>query len=58
MIAPLGTYYASLEYYFGPQNTIYAAVAAAVVVNVVLVAYIVVAFLEDTTPAGARPKQN
>lgn len=57
LIAPLATYFGSLKYYFDGQNTTAAAIAAAVVVNLVLVAYIVVAFLEDQGTPTTRPKQ-
>ncbi|KAI8914905.1 hypothetical protein DFJ77DRAFT_510886 [Powellomyces hirtus] len=45
-VLPIGTYFATLDRLFG-GNPNYSAIAAVVVANLVVVAYVVVAFLED-----------
>ncbi|EPY50056.1 vacuolar H-ATPase assembly protein Vma21 [Schizosaccharomyces cryophilus OY26] len=56
---PLLTYYWTLKHWFSGYNTLYAGIAAVVVVNVVLAFYIAVAFLEkdDTSPKPAKKQQ-
>ena len=69
-VLPIVTYFVSLEHYWGrpscwsrahadafaAKNTTPAAISAAVMVNVVLVAYIIVAFLEDQPAAAPKTK--
>ncbi|WWC66826.1 uncharacterized protein I206_100733 [Kwoniella pini CBS 10737] len=51
-VVPIGTYYVVLSY-FTKGNTIASAIAAIVTANLVLIAYIVVAWLEG--PPGLPP---
>ncbi|KAH8552443.1 vacuolar ATPase assembly integral membrane protein VMA21 [Umbelopsis sp. PMI_123] len=52
---PILTYYQTIDRVFD-GNATYAAGSAAVVANVVLVAYIIAAMLEDQNPEG-KPKE-
>ncbi|ORY80362.1 hypothetical protein BCR37DRAFT_381031 [Protomyces lactucae-debilis] len=47
VLLPLSSYYLSLNYVFSGYKTTYAAIVAAIMANVVLVGYLIVAFLED-----------
>ncbi|KAG0313398.1 vacuolar ATPase assembly integral membrane protein vma21 [Linnemannia gamsii] len=54
MIAfPLATYFLTIDRYFG-GNATYAGISAAVMANVVLIAYVVAAVMEDSQ-AGPAP---
>ncbi|TFK28846.1 hypothetical protein FA15DRAFT_664924 [Coprinopsis marcescibilis] len=61
-VIPLSAYYSSLKY-FWEGNTIYAAVTAIVAANLILVAYIITAVVEDrakpsdTTKSGSESKK-
>ncbi|GAA5840317.1 hypothetical protein JCM3766R1_001456 [Sporobolomyces carnicolor] len=48
IIGPIGTYFLSLNYYFHDPTP--SAISAALVANLVLVGFVVVAFLEDKNP--------
>ncbi|KAF9972733.1 vacuolar ATPase assembly integral membrane protein vma21 [Actinomortierella ambigua] len=50
---PIGTYYLTLDRYFG-GNATYAGISAAVMANVVLFAYVLVAVMEDSK-SGVSP---
>ncbi|KAG0370461.1 hypothetical protein BC939DRAFT_458146 [Gamsiella multidivaricata] len=50
---PIGTYFFTLDRYFG-GNATYSGISAAVMANVVLFAYVIVAVLEDSQ-AGPSP---
>ncbi|TPX55660.1 hypothetical protein PhCBS80983_g05145 [Powellomyces hirtus] len=52
-VLPIGTYFATLDRLFG-GNPNYSAIAAVVVANLVVVAYVVVAFLEDQGDPAAE----
>ncbi|OAA61006.1 Vacuolar ATPase assembly integral membrane protein VMA21-like protein [Niveomyces insectorum RCEF 264] len=63
VVAPIGSYFATVDALFG-GNTTYAGATAAVVANVVLIAYVVVAFREDQAgdygpapPGSATPAE-
>ncbi|KAF9351194.1 vacuolar ATPase assembly integral membrane protein vma21 [Mortierella sp. AD094] len=49
---PIGTYFITLDRYFG-GNATYAGISAAVMANLVLFAYVIVAVLEDSQ--ASRP---
>ncbi|GAA6022234.1 hypothetical protein JCM11491_001676 [Sporobolomyces phaffii] len=48
IVGPIGTYFLSLKYYFHDPTP--SAISAAFVANLVLVGFVVVAFLEDKSP--------
>ncbi|GAA5878478.1 hypothetical protein JCM16303_002096 [Sporobolomyces ruberrimus] len=48
IVGPIGTYFFTLEYYFHDPTP--SAISAALVANLVLVGFVVVAFLEDKNP--------
>jgi len=50
VILPIGTYFVSVDTVFGGNST-YAGAAAAIMANVVLVGYVVVAMMEDQSEA-------
>ncbi|CAK7214752.1 vacuolar ATPase assembly integral membrane protein vma21 [Sporothrix bragantina] len=46
IVAPIGSYFATVDFLFKGNST-YAGALAAIIANVVLVAYVIVAFYED-----------
>ncbi|GAA5996318.1 hypothetical protein JCM5350_007229 [Sporobolomyces pararoseus] len=48
IVGPIGTYFTTLNYYFHDPTP--SAISAALVANLVLVGFVVVAFLEDKNP--------
>ncbi|CAG8960587.1 hypothetical protein HYFRA_00013410 [Hymenoscyphus fraxineus] len=50
VVCPLGTYYLSLDTIFGGNST-YAGASAAIMANIVLMGYVIVAFREDQSDA-------
>ncbi|KAF9087487.1 vacuolar ATPase assembly integral membrane protein vma21 [Mortierella sp. GBA35] len=58
IVFPIGTYFVTLDRYFG-GNATYAGISAAVMANVVLIAYVAVAVMEDsqTGPAPVSIKK-
>ncbi|RSH81456.1 vacuolar ATPase assembly integral membrane protein vma21 [Saitozyma podzolica] len=52
-IAPIGTYFSSLNYLWEGSTTL-AAISAVVAANIVLVGYVVVAFREDAAAPPSR----
>lgn len=53
IVAPIGSYFATVDALFGGNST-YAGALAAIIANVVLIAYIVVAFTEDLAEQDAN----
>ncbi|KAF9922364.1 vacuolar ATPase assembly integral membrane protein vma21 [Linnemannia zychae] len=53
IVLPIGTYFVSVDRYF-EGNATYAGISAAVVANVILLAYVAVAVMEDSQ-AGPAP---
>ncbi|GAA6060501.1 hypothetical protein JCM10212_005582 [Sporobolomyces blumeae] len=51
IVGPIGTYFVTLNYYFRDPTP--SAITAAVVANLVLAGFVVVAFLEDSDPDAA-----
>ncbi|KAK4333705.1 Vacuolar ATPase assembly integral membrane protein VMA21 [Rhodotorula toruloides] len=47
VLLPIGTYYLTRDFLFGPQNLTYPAIAAVTVANLILVGFVYVAFRED-----------
>ncbi|KAF9581789.1 vacuolar ATPase assembly integral membrane protein vma21 [Lunasporangiospora selenospora] len=60
VIVPIGTYFVSLNKFF-EGNATYAGICAAVMANVVLIAYVIAAVLEDSqtgrNPVSSKKKQ-
>ncbi|KAF8469561.1 hypothetical protein BDZ91DRAFT_720469 [Kalaharituber pfeilii] len=56
IIAPLGSYYLSLNTIFSGNNT-FAGATAAVVANIVLVGYIITALREDDASSESKKKK-
>jgi len=54
IVFPIGTYFLSVDNYFN-GNATYAGISAAVVANVVLLAYVVAAVLEDSQASQRSP---
>merc|ERR1711939_1186519 len=52
---PIGAYFGSLNFVWAPGNTTAAGITAAVVANVVLIAYVILALLEDDGSASKGP---
>lgn len=57
VLAPISTYYLSLSHVFDGKNTTAAAISAAIVANLVLAAFVVVALLEDKQDHDKQKKQ-
>lgn len=55
VICPLGTYYCSIDRFFGGSAT-YAAASAAGMANVILAAFVVTAIMEDSKENKAKQK--
>ncbi|KAM0748339.1 hypothetical protein T439DRAFT_358890 [Meredithblackwellia eburnea MCA 4105] len=51
VVLPIGSYFLSRDYYFGPKNTTPPGIIAATMANIVLVAFIWVALKEDREDA-------
>ncbi|KAI9326875.1 hypothetical protein BDR26DRAFT_826614 [Obelidium mucronatum] len=52
---PIGVYFGTIDNLFGGES-LYSAICAVVAANVVLIAYVIVAFMEDDgTPAASAP---
>ncbi|BGP31999.1 vacuolar ATPase assembly integral membrane protein vma21 [Rhodotorula toruloides] len=47
VLLPIGTYYLTRDFLFGPHNLTYPAIAAVTVANLILVGFVYVAFRED-----------
>ncbi|EMR11421.1 hypothetical protein PNEG_00444 [Pneumocystis murina B123] len=47
IIVPISSYYLSLRYIFKQNNTIYAAIVAVLMTNIVLIGYIILALIEE-----------
>lgn len=54
IVAPISTYFYALEYFNG--NSTHSAVAAVVATNLVMAAYVIVAFLENTEDPKSSKK--
>ncbi|GAA5833331.1 hypothetical protein JCM5353_008537 [Sporobolomyces roseus] len=55
ILGPIGTYFLTLNYYFRDPTP--AAISAALVANLVLVGFVVVAFMEDSDDSKNAPTQ-
>ncbi|GJJ68824.1 vacuolar ATPase assembly integral membrane protein VMA21 [Entomortierella parvispora] len=61
IVFPIGTYFLTIDNYFG-GNATYAGISAAIVANLVLFAYVIAAVLEDSqasqrSPVNAKKQQ-
>jgi len=56
IVAPIGSYFLTLDAVFGGNST-YAGAMAAIIANVVLIGYVVVAFMEDKSDALAAAEK-